>query len=312
MAPLSPILDDFYSRHENHYFLVVREPMLCCVILTISTRYHVLPVSGGESRGFLNHQRLWEHCQHLLMRIMLGQEKGSKAKTRTLGSVEALLLLTEWQPRGLHMPPGSDGWDSDALFTLRTAKDEHEPEVDSSSRGRWLQDVLGPSRRFDRMSWMVLGAAMTLANELSVFDNEKTSEDICTGAHDYEGRKKYRSLSLATLLHTQQEQLSSRLGRRSLMSQNISFAKRLSGSSQHTVDPNFELWESFMLAWSELTKLTRSICDVLFPSSLVTTHLLQTGRYVGLIEHFVELLSIWEKKYLQRGGKSFPRLGGLL
>lgn len=279
------------------------------MILMISTRYHVLPVPGGESRGFLIHQRLWEHCQHLLMRIMLGQEKGSKAKTRTLGSVEALLLLTEWQPRGLHVPPGTDGWDSDALFTVRTGRDEHEPDIDRSSRGRWLQDVLEPARRFDRMSWMALGAAVTLANELSVFDNDETMADKPIGPHDYEGRRKHRAVSLASLLYTQQEQLSSRLGRRSLLPQNMSSGRRQVGISKLSFDPSFGLWESFMVAWTELTKLTRSICDMLFPSTLITSHLLQSGRYVGLIEHFTELLSAWEEKHLNKTGKHLRLLG---
>ena len=300
MAPLSPILDDWYSHHENHYYLVAREPMLCCTILTISSRYHVLPVPGGESRGFLIHQRLWEHCQHLLMRILLGQEKGSKAKTRTLGSIEALLLLTEWQPRGLHVPPGSDGWDSDALFTLRTAKDESEPEVDRSPRGRWLQDVLDPARRFDRMSWMTLGAAVTLAHELSVFDVEGVSREQPAAPCDYESRKSYRALALSSLLQAQHEQLSARLGRKSWMLQNSYSVKTFSRLPEHFPGPS---WKAFMIAWTELTKLTRSICDVLFPSPLVTTQLLHTGRYVGLIEHFSEMLSAWEAKHLRDSSK---------
>ena len=300
MAPLSPILDDWYSQHENHYYLVAREPMLCCTILTISSRYHVLPVPGGESRGFLIHQRLWEHCQHLLMRILLGQEKGSKAKTRTLGSIEALLLLTEWQPRGLHVPPGSDGWDSDALFTLRTAKDEVEPEVDRSPRGRWLQDVLDPARRFDRMSWMALGAAVTLAHELSVFDIEEVSTEQPPALCVYEGRNKHRALALSSLLQAQHEQLSARLGRKSWMLQNSYSAKTFSRVPTHLQGPSCE---AFLSAWIELTKLARSICDVLFSSALVTTQLLLTGRYVGLIEHFSEMLSAWEAKYLRNPGK---------
>jgi hypothetical protein len=98
--------------------------MLTCIILTISSRYHTIPTIGGQSRGYLIHQRLWDHFQHLLMRLVLGQEKISKAKTRTLGTIEALLLLTEWHPRALYAPPASDGWDSDVLFTAKDRRDE--------------------------------------------------------------------------------------------------------------------------------------------------------------------------------------------
>ncbi|KAK9571622.1 hypothetical protein V6Z79_001695 [Aspergillus fumigatus] len=98
MAPLSPILTDFFASHHTHYWLITQEPVLCCTILMISSRYHTLPGPSGATRGFFIHNRLWQHCQHLILRIMLGQEKFSKAKTRHLGTVEALLLLSEWYP----------------------------------------------------------------------------------------------------------------------------------------------------------------------------------------------------------------------
>jgi len=84
---------------------------LCSTILMISSRYNVLPGVGGASRGYFIHDRLWEHCQRFVMRIMLGQEKASNARTRTVGSIEALLLISEWHPRALHFPTASDGWD---------------------------------------------------------------------------------------------------------------------------------------------------------------------------------------------------------
>lgn len=304
MAPLSPILDNFYSHHSNHYYLVVREPMLCCMILTISSRYHVLPVPGGESRGFLIHQRLWDHCQHLLMRILLGQEKGSKAKTRTMGSIEALLLMTEWQPRGLHAPPAPDGWDSDVLFTMRDERDDNEPLVDSPSRGRWLEDVINPARRFDRMAWMALGLAVTLANELGIFDIEDAPSTTPTCVSEYEKRLDHRRAPLASTLYTYQEQLSSRLGRKSIMPQSIVHGISSSATSRASIGNNGSNWKSFMTAWTELTKLARSISDMLFPSSVITKHLLQSGRYIGMIEHFKSLLSGWESKYLHILGKS--------
>ncbi|KAF4544530.1 C6 transcription factor [Lasiodiplodia theobromae] len=152
MSPLSPVLTDYYADHSKHYELVTKEPFLCFTILALSSRYHVLPGVGGASRGYFIHHRLWEHCQHLILRIMLGQEKGSTAKTRTVGSIEGLLLLAEWHPRALHFPPASDGWDS-GLVAIE-AHDEEEPsspEANPSVSNRWLEDVIEPARRSDRL-----------------------------------------------------------------------------------------------------------------------------------------------------------------
>ncbi|KAK9853251.1 hypothetical protein MYU51_007083 [Penicillium brevicompactum] len=168
MAPLSPVLTDFFASHKNQYYLVTQEPMLCYTILMISSRYHTLPGVGGYSRSFFIHHRLWQHCQHLLLRITLGQEKISKAKTRTIGSIEALLLMSEWHPRALQFPPETDGWDSDFIMTSPDIRDPPSTE-DIPVSSRWREDVVEPTKRFERMSWMVLNSALALAHELGVF-----------------------------------------------------------------------------------------------------------------------------------------------
>lgn len=109
IAPQSPVLTSFYAAPGSHYWLITQEPMLCCVILLISSQFHHPPGIGGKSRGYFIHHRLFQHCQHLILRIMLGQEKLSKAKTRHIGTIEALLLLSEWCPQSLHFPPRT-GW----------------------------------------------------------------------------------------------------------------------------------------------------------------------------------------------------------
>ncbi|KAJ5295704.1 hypothetical protein N7508_010525 [Penicillium antarcticum] len=171
MAPLSPVLTDFFASHKNQYYLVTQEPMLCYTILMISSRYHTLPGVGGYSRSFFIHHRLWQHCQHLLLRITLGQEKISKAKTRTIGSVEALLLMSEWHPRVLQFPPETDGWDSDFLMTNPDIRDPPNLNGEIPVSSRWREDVVEPTKRFERMSWMVLNSALALAHELGVFDS---------------------------------------------------------------------------------------------------------------------------------------------
>lgn len=301
MSPLSPVLDDFYADHANHFDLVTREPLLGCMILTISSRYHTMSTTGGHSRGYLLHQRLWEHCQHILMRILLGQEKSSKARTRTLGSIEALILLTEWHPRALQVPPVSDGWDSDMIMSFPDVRDQNGAVVDNPSRDRWLEDVIQPAQRSDRMSRTVLGMAMSLANELGVFEQQE--EANTEKMSSYEARQYHRRKALAKLLFLYQEQLSSRLGCKSLMPESVSHGITSSSTSRMSFAKRGEDWNSFIIAWTELTKMVRSISDVLFPSQAITSQLLRSGRYISIIEHFRLLLSGWEEKHLKGFGK---------
>jgi hypothetical protein len=101
---------------------------------------------------------------------MLGQEKFSKAKTRHLGTVEALLLLSEWYPQALHFHSEVDGWDSDLMYTAPSRLDP-PPTEGSPMQSRWKEDVVEPTRQSDRMSWMLVSSALALAHELGVFDS---------------------------------------------------------------------------------------------------------------------------------------------
>jgi hypothetical protein len=270
--------------------------MLLSIILTISSRYQALPTNGGCARGYLIHQRLWDHCQHLLMRLVLGSEKYSKAKTRTLGMIEALLLLTEWLPRALYAPPPSDGWDSDVLFTIQDRRDQGESGVDNPSRTRWREDVIEPTNRADRMNWMVLSCALSLANELGLFDEEDNNEGTVADRSQHELRTAQRKVWLAKLLYVYQEQLASRLGRRSMMPSGVSHAavftdgSRISHRERDGRTP-------FITAWTRLTKITRSVSDLLFPTASTTSQLLRSGRYVSMTEHIETLLSAWRKDH---------------
>lgn len=155
LAPLSPVSRGFDLSHEKHYKLITQEPLLCCVILMISSRYHILSGHGGLARSTIVHHRLWEHCQHLVMRIIFGQEKRSKAKTRTRGSIEALLLIIEWHPQAIHLPPASDGWDSSTLLTDIDPRDDqfdNQADTTNDNEAQWLRDVILPAKTSDRMS----------------------------------------------------------------------------------------------------------------------------------------------------------------
>lgn len=306
MAPLSPIISDFYANHRNHYWLITQEPVLCCTVLMISSRYHLLPGVGGASRGFFIHQSLWQHCQQLIMRVMFGQEKGTKAKTRTIGTIEALLIMSEWHPRSLHFPPQSEGWESDLMLSRPdTKKRSKSTDTSASSPSTWLEDVIEPARRSDRMSWMLLGSALTLAHELGVFDSDDSRARSLISCPEVDGKTidiNVRRQRVQQLLYVFINQLASRLGCMSLMPQGLNHSVLATGQRSST---STDEWSSFMTSWIELTKLVKSVTDMFFPSATLTHQQLHNGRYIGLLDHFRPLLLQWRQKYLDTQRKFF-------
>lgn len=165
MCSFSPILDEFYRDPAHFTELVANEPVLCTVVLTLSTRYHHLAGNGWLSRNYFLHNRLWRYCQSLLQRVIWGQEKGTSTSMRALGTIEGLLLMIDWHGRSLHMPPDIEAWDSDDDNIQETELNKYSQSESFFSRARaklialvpngWLEGVVEPMRRSDRMSWSV-------------------------------------------------------------------------------------------------------------------------------------------------------------
>ena len=295
LASLSPVSSSFYADHSNHKSLILDEPLLCCTILMISSRYHVLPGPGGASRAEFIHMRLWKHCEYLIARITFGQEKYSTAKSRTLGSIKALLLMTEWHPRALHFPPEHDGWDAslapsiDDNFGVDRYEDNH--------LHRWREDVFEPAKRSDRMSWMLLGMATTLAHELGVFEEPDPEDD----------RQK---LSPETRIRTQRmlflyvNQLSLRIGCTSFLPQNLSLSLTTPMSSQ--ADPSTRDRDSFISQFIEITKLRKTTTEMFFPSKSATRQIMNSGRYITLLEHFQPLIAQWYHRFTDTKFTTLP------
>lgn len=301
-------MTDFYANHQNHRLLVTHEPVLCCTILMISSRYHVLPGIGGASRSFYIHHRLWQHCQNLIMRVILGQEKSSKCNTRTVGTIEALLLMSEWHPRSLHFPPESDGWDSDLTVSNSSPSSSSSSDADRSSSNRWLEDVIEPARRSDRMSWMLLGSALSLAHELGIFETEERGSASSAEVAALVEQNKLRKRRVQQLLYVYINQLSARIGCMSLMPQSLNHA--IAGGLWTPADKSSEgdEWQTFMESWMDLTKLTRSVNDMFFPSASFAKQQWHSGRYIGLLDHFRPLLKQWKERHLESQGMILARM----
>ncbi|PYI22788.1 hypothetical protein BO99DRAFT_429329 [Aspergillus violaceofuscus CBS 115571] len=264
LNPLSPVLTDFYGTLTNQFWLVTQEPFLCCTILLLASRYYRLPGRTGASRSSFIHHRLSQHCQHLLLRVMLGREKFSKAKTRTVGTIEALLLLCEWYPKSLHFPPESDGWDSDLIMTNADLRDpplihEDEPSVSMQCQ----QEVIEPTKRLERMSWMILSAAVALAHELGVFDRRTAAKPIEKPSRPdsriYQEHLEVKYTRIPSLLLVFSNMAAARIGCDSLVSWDGDELKGLrDGIAEGSVDGQ---WRTAMALWADLMQISKTITD---------------------------------------------------
>ncbi|KAL2202902.1 hypothetical protein CC79DRAFT_1184691 [Sarocladium strictum] len=290
LAPLSPVLTDSFHDYAHHHRLVVEEPLLCCTLIMIASRYFFLPGAGGISRSHAIHQRIWQYCELLLRRIMLGQEKMSTAKTRVLASIESFLLITDWHPRSLHLPPEHDGIDSELISPgydrrNRTQIDSEAPLV------RWREDVFEPAKRAERMSWMLLGAAVSLASELGMLSdgaNSFKSEDP---------QEQARAQRLRRLLHIYVTRMSVNTGAPSPLPENLSC--KVSAATPESSGASGEAmkkWELCMKLWEDLARLRRSASAIFFQSTTQTKQQLQSGNYSLLLQHLEPALHRWEEE----------------
>lgn len=291
LAPLSPVVDSLYADHRSHDRLILDEPLLCCTILLISSRHHALPGLGGATRSSFIHARLWKHIEHLVQRITFGSEKYSSAKSRTLGSIQALLLLVDWNPRALHFPPENDGWDTSLVLVL-DAPDQPARSRASDATQRWREDIFEPSKRSDRLSWMLAGLATTLAHELGIFDDSSTASsyrDLASHVH---------RLHIRRLLYLYTSQLSLRLGCTNIFpeSSRQGITSPPPGGDVPETQEKF-MREMLLTQWVEITKLLTAATHMFFANTHTTKQLLASFRYVSLLEHYSMLLDKWHRDF---------------
>ena len=286
LSGLSPISITLSEARGNYRDLMLDEPLLCCTILMVSSRYHVLPGPGGLSRANFIHMRLWKHCEHLIGRITLGQEKFSTAKLRTLGSMKALLLMTEWHPRALHFPPEYDGWNASLL---PDGADQAEVDKPNSQLHRWREEIFEPAKRSERMSWMMLGLATSLAHELGVF----TESDFLDKEHNLDSETCTRT---QRVLFLYANQLSLRIGCTSSLPETLmlSFTSPTNIHDLATRDR-----DAFISQAIEITKLRKTTSELFFPSKSATRQIMTSGKYITLLDHFQPLVAQWYQKFDQ-------------
>ncbi|KAI9683933.1 MAG: hypothetical protein M1829_004268 [Trizodia sp. TS-e1964] len=352
LAPLTPISPPNFESPATHPTLLADEPILTVTLLTLASRYMILSGPGGVSRSYAIHEKLWTYLRGMIQRMLWGQEQfggfgGSddaesqtsstapwrglrKGSLRTLGTVESLMLLTEWHPRALHFPPGDDGEeliikddrpDIEGLDIPPIDSDAANTDKSSRRIERWLE----PAWRSDRMCWMLLGNALSLSFELGVFDDIDGVQPL--GAEMY--RPEYDSISYRTRARHDQKllliyvtQLAGRLGWTNMVPhhiakltfskpagqifdemKNTTFSEALNGAEQRRLERKNSLTlgespqETVIYCWMEIATLMKSGNELLFCSRAHTREIIRTGRYVILLEHFRPLLKRWREEF---------------
>lgn len=310
LAPMSPVVTPDYSQPSTHRTLLTEEPVLAVTILTISSRHLKPQGDGASTRAFYIHDRLWSYLRGMIERLFWGQEKfdangpgirgprgldlaptsgrpNANGNLRALGTVEALLILTDWHPRNLHFPPGDDEntlLDMDAQSYSRD-KDlendgEHAKGPATSPEGRLaFQKWLEPAWRSDRMSWMLLSTAQALAFELGVFDHKSESKTAPEPQVEHSRKLRLRRLILVFITHS-----SGRLGIPSMLPL-PEWGQDPASTTADMKEGDSDL-DRMQDCWMGISKIVYQANHQLFASTEQTSELIRTGRYRERIDWF--------------------------
>ncbi|KAG7191537.1 uncharacterized protein KQ657_003042 [Scheffersomyces spartinae] len=175
MHPFFPHLPIFLRNPD----ILPQYPILLCAIITIASRYHPFENNVGNSlipRHIEVHDRLWLYVQRLI-----SQTVWAEASTRSIGTVFAFLLFTEWNPRAIHWrwadyankaeDEGSSNSTTASTIT-NTEKPRGNSGGSSNASNHYEQNLagFGAMRRSDRMGWMLIGSAVRLAQDMGFMD----------------------------------------------------------------------------------------------------------------------------------------------
>ncbi|RKF82563.1 putative zinc finger transcriptional activator of the zn2cys6 [Golovinomyces cichoracearum] len=349
LSPLTPISPPTFRDPATHLTLLTEEPFLAVTLLSIAARFRQIPDAGGRCRSYAIHEQLWTYLRGMIERCLWGQEAlGSrlngpvievdsgntslnfgrryrKGNLRDLGTIESLLILTEWHPRALHFPP-VDVTD-ELMIPSHEEMESHCTEEKSHSRlpcakrgigGKRIESWLEPAWRSDRMCWMLLSTAMGLSYELGVFDKYETllatSGEI--SRQDYEEEAyRLRATRIKRLLLIYMTQLAGRLGWTSMVPENLrstdplfarrpvnlrdpkAFENQTCVSNNFNYIPDLELDDQVIYCWAGITNVMRQSNETLFNSRQHTTKIIQDGSYIELLRNFQPKLHDWKKEF---------------
>ncbi|KAF2863253.1 hypothetical protein K470DRAFT_280505 [Piedraia hortae CBS 480.64] len=314
LAPLTPaVLPDFrpYHMHER---LLTTEPMLAVTILLIAARHMHLEGPGAMGRPHAIQNKLWKYLSGMINRVVWGQEQlGAESVNepasdvhplarrglRTLGTIESLVLLTEWHPRAVFFPP--DEADDELMLPEHPVGTPSISDPTDPSRGPGGQHMdawLEPCWRSDRMCWMLLGMATSLAYEVGVFDAADADRHVATlnstlGTHDDLIAYEYRRGNVRDLLLAYVTQTSGRLGATSMVPSTYSNPE----DSPTFQAEKFSPPQAVLHFWLRIARLMRRGNEEVFKNKAFTRRLIRSGQYNASIDSMIRPLDVWWRDF---------------
>lgn len=307
LKPFTPILSSTdFKPLSTHKTLIEDNPVLAVTMLMLASRYCTLPGAGAVSRRYLIHERLWESLRTMIMRIFWAQDPcprssgvagggGGGGGLRTLGTCEALLILTEWHPRSLHFPMGGDD-----VHMLTSKTTRHKNSFTDQNPLFWLEW----SWRSDRLCWSLLGTALTLAIELGLLDD---CDNTTMGAREITSGSwrdpafEDRAFRLGQYLWVYSTQLSGRLGKSSPPYLCWETKQKHIGwkylAPYNLPERPSLLGDDTLNLWTGMAILMRTGNELLFASRQHTMEIIRNGRYIGLLYTFQTSLHEWRKEF---------------
>lgn len=319
LAPLTPVaVPDFRSPSE-HEKLLTQEPMLTVTILLIASRHMKLEGPGSVSRPHSIHDKLWKYMSGMVDRVIWGQEQFgggfcqagsepgadvnplSRKGLRTLGTVESLVLITEWHPRAMHFPPEEDDDElmipDERLPTPEFTDNDPSKGIGGQRMDAWLE----PCWRSDRMCWMLLGISTSLAFEIGVFDSSdwqrhaKSSTGRPLSAEDlrtYDGRRS----NVRDLLLVYVTQTSGRLGLTSMLPGNYSKPED-SRLYKAEIGQHQGIKETVLHFWLRMAAIMREGNQKVFANKEFTRDLIRNGDYKAALEQLQRPVDEWRNDF---------------
>ncbi|KAG5357818.1 Transcriptional activator ARO80 [Yarrowia sp. B02] len=296
------LIDFFFHTMHPFYPFIPKElhsgpvladyPILLAAILTIASRYHSLPEPvvvhenpGNKkkaSRAAQIHSKMWIYCQQMISRSIWGE-----ASSRSLGTVYAFLLFSEWNPRAIHWRwfdyanPRFDTTESEVYHDVELsvgASPDSARRNTPGSTGFSVQNEsdcrevdekggLGASRRSDRLAWMMIGTAIRLAQEIDILE---TNPKVFIATH------------LSELV------LAIRVGRKSILARSV-----------NEITPASLKFTPFEAAKLGLLQIMALSHETLYMSRETTREMLKDGKYLRFLALFTPHLQNWEEKHFK-------------
>lgn len=303
--------------------------------------------TGGESRSNAIHEQLWTYLRGMIERCLWGQEAFGnrlfspntvvthesqtsstapwrglrKGSLRTLGTIESLMILTEWHPRALHFP-APEAIDELMLPPYEgnlMSEGESNQRIGTGVGGKRIESWLEPAWRSDRMCWMLLSTATGLAYELGVFDDiDELLQDGSITRPEYEEEAyRQRAFRIKRLLLIYVTQLAGRLGWTNMVSETLrrsdpAVSRRrptagatdgatpgttTSFSNSFNYIPDLELDDQVIHCWAGISNAMHVSNEKLFRSRTHTSNIIQSGKYLDLLNEFRPILDEWNKEF---------------